>query len=79
MNLAVGPLCCREGNLLTACAAITFVMETVGNENSEIAREVQTALELFHRGSKICHRFFSTCKAGRKAIANYFPDSVKIV
>ena len=46
MNLAVGALCCREANLLTAVAAIKFMMETVGNENSEMAREVKTALEL---------------------------------
>jgi hypothetical protein len=46
MNLAVGVLCCREANLLTAVAAIKFMMETVGKENSEISEEVQTALEL---------------------------------
>jgi hypothetical protein len=42
INLAVGVLCCREANLLIAFAAIKFMMETVGNENSEIAKEVQT-------------------------------------
>jgi len=35
-----------------AVAAIKCRMETLANENSEVAREVQTALELlFHRGS----------------------------
>jgi hypothetical protein len=46
MNLAVGPLCCREANILTAVAAIKFMMETLGSEYSKIAREVQTTLEL---------------------------------
>jgi hypothetical protein len=40
MNLAVGALCCRETNLLTAIAAIKFMMETVGDEDSEMATEV---------------------------------------
>jgi hypothetical protein len=46
MKLAVGALCCKEANFLTAVAVIKFTMGTVGNENSEIAREVRTALEL---------------------------------
>jgi hypothetical protein len=39
-------LCCKEATLLIADATIKFVMETVGNENSEIARELHTALKL---------------------------------
>jgi hypothetical protein len=39
-------LCRKEATLLIADAAITVVMETVGNENSEIARELHTALKL---------------------------------
>jgi hypothetical protein len=39
-------LCCIEAALLIADAAIKFVMETLGNENSEIARELHTAMKL---------------------------------
>jgi hypothetical protein len=45
MSLAVGALCCREACLLTSVAARKLMRETVGNKNSEITREVQTALE----------------------------------
>jgi hypothetical protein len=39
-------LCRKEATLLIADAAIKFVMETLGNENSEIVREMHTALKL---------------------------------
>jgi len=39
-------LCHKEATLLIADAAIKFVMETLGNENSEIVREMHTALKL---------------------------------
>ena len=32
--------CRKEANLLTADTAIKFRMETVGNENADIAREL---------------------------------------
>ena len=73
-NLAVGPKCCREENLLTAVAAIKFMMETVGNENSEIARDVQTALEL-----RISHRLnnlsqgFQYLQSGTQDDSELFP------
>jgi hypothetical protein len=64
MNLAVGVLCCREGNLSTAVAAIKFMTETVGNENLEIAKEVQTALKLrTSQRLKILSQVLSICKA----------------
>ena len=46
LKLAVNALCCKEANPLTADAAIKIVMETLGNENSETAREFQMALKL---------------------------------
>jgi hypothetical protein len=39
-------LCRKEATLLIADAAIKFVMETPGNKNSEIVREMHTALKL---------------------------------
>jgi hypothetical protein len=39
-------LCCKEATVFTADAAIKCMMEYFGNENSEIARELQTALKL---------------------------------
>jgi hypothetical protein len=40
--LAVYALCRKDANLLTAGAVIKFMIGTLGNENSEIARELQT-------------------------------------
>jgi hypothetical protein len=65
MNLAVGVLCCREANLLTAFAATKCMMETVGNENSEIYKEVQTALKLrISQWLKILSRFVKYLQSG---------------
>ena len=46
ITLAVDAPCHKETNLLTAYVAIKFMMEAIGNENSEIIRELQTALQL---------------------------------
>jgi hypothetical protein len=39
-------LCRKEASLLITDAAIKFVLETLGNENSEIARELHAGLKL---------------------------------
>jgi hypothetical protein len=49
IKLAVDAL--RRKDLLTADVAIKFMMETLGNENSEIVRELQMVLKL-----RISHR-----------------------
>jgi hypothetical protein len=50
-NLAVDALCCKEANLLTAVAAIKFMLEILGNENSEVARKFKGHWNsIFHRG-----------------------------
>jgi len=50
------------------------------NWNLIIATESQTAMNaVFHRGVQIYHRLLSNCNAGHKIIANYFPNSVKII
>ena len=46
LKLAVNALCCKEAKPLTADAVIKFVMETLDNEDSETARELQMALKL---------------------------------
>jgi hypothetical protein len=46
VKLGVGALCCKEANLLTADAVIKFMMETVGNQNSEMATELHTVSKL---------------------------------
>jgi hypothetical protein len=45
-QLVVDVLCCKEANLLTADAARKFMIETLCNENSKIAIEFHTALQL---------------------------------
>jgi hypothetical protein len=45
-KLAIDALCCKETNLLTADAAIQFMMENLCNENLKIATEFYTALQL---------------------------------
>ena len=59
LKLAVNALCCKEANPVTADAAIKFMMETLGNENSETARELQMALKLrfFQRGVQFIQGF----------------------
>ena len=46
VKLGVGALCRKEANILTADAAITFMMKTVGNQNSEMATKLHTASKL---------------------------------
>ena len=36
----------KEANLVTADAVIKFMMDTFGNENADITRELQMVLEL---------------------------------
>jgi hypothetical protein len=58
LKLAANAICCKEANPVTADAAIKFMMETLGKENSERARELQMALKLrffFQRGVQFIH------------------------
>ena len=55
IKLAENGQCPKEANLLTADVAIKFMMETLGNENSEIVRELQMAstLRVSHRRTSL--------------------------
>jgi len=80
MNSAVGALCYKEANFLTAVVAIKFTMGTVGNKNSEIAREVRKRLEFrISQRLKNLSQVLQYWQSGTQDDSEYFPDSIKTV
>jgi hypothetical protein len=58
LKLVVNAICCKAANPVTAEAAIQFMMETPGKENSERARELQMEFKLcFQKGVQFIQGF----------------------
>jgi len=67
-------LCRKEATLLIADAAIKFVMETLGSENSEIARELHTALKLHISELHInLSQVLQYLQSGAQVVSKLFP------